>query len=140
MTNKKTNIRKSGYLIIILLLVSTLTSCCVFTSSHYDYTTIRNLAGIRGRIIMLYQTLQSNIDEMHVADVRNGINEILTYEKNKKCNDQVIKITVQLAAMFEQHVSERRAGNWSVIIKDNYVMQINTLLDQAVNTEDAKPK
>ena len=137
---KKMKMKNSYQLVFLFLVISSLSSCCFISGSKYDSSTFNNFGGIRGRILILYEVLQYNIDEVQITDVRNSLISLQNYENGKSCNSESIKLADLLVNMFDLHIKDRRAEKWTTVIKDNYSEQINKLIDQAMKAEEAKSK
>jgi len=134
---KKNSTKISGCLIVLLLILITFGGCC---SPHYDAGSFLNFGEIRGRMLVLYDILQVNLDEVQINDVRNSLLHNQSYENARSCNDETKKLSDSLLTMFDRHIMERRAGNWTPVIKSNNQKDVNTLIMHIIKLEEAKSK
>ena len=137
---KKFLLKNFSRIFVLLIIFSALNGCCVFSSIHFDQSSIQNIIECRGRILVLYDMILDNPDELMINDIRNDIIRMQNYEQKKGCNNESIKCTGLILSMFNQHMKDRKAGNWSIGTRDNNLAQIDKLIDQAIKTEEAKTK
>src|SRR5690606_10704919 len=122
------------------LAAALLTACSLFTVSHYDATTYRNLTETKPVIAQFYDSLTEDaVDHAELRRIRLKLDQIYEYEKGKGIdNGDIVRQIEIIRGMFERHMSDRAGGPWSRANMENRKENMLEAFDTAIATEALK--
>ena len=107
----------------------------------YDNVTADRLASLGSEMLALYDTFaQEPMDERRVEMIRAKLRATYDYEASKgKRNIDTIRRIEALQLLFERHVVDRTAQQWTKKVTDEFKSQAGELILGMIALEEGKP-
>lgn len=129
------SLRNLGGLAVVLLIAG----CARVVP--YDNVTADRLASLGSEMLALYDTFaQDPMDERRVEMIRAKLRATYDYESSKgERNRDTIRRIEALQLLFERHVVDRKAQQWTKTVAEQYKTQAGELILEVITLEEGKP-